>query len=128
MKGETGILPVSSETGWKPVSPSSPYRTRSEFKRAVDAWAARVKVSPEQVRIQRMTRKWASCSTNGRVSFSAKLLRQPRAFQDYVIVHELLHLRVPNHGKLFKSLLSVYLPNDISRQKGGSIDLPVGSR
>jgi predicted metal-dependent hydrolase len=31
-------------------------------------------------------------------------------FQDYVIVHELLHLRVPNHGKLFKSLLTAYLP------------------
>lgn len=92
------------------MKPVAPYRTRSDFKRAVDAWAARVKVSPEQVRIQRMTRKWASCSTSGRVSFSDKLLRQHRSFQDYVIVHELLHLRIPNHGKLFKSLLSAYLP------------------
>jgi len=31
-------------------------------------------------------------------------------FQDYVIVHELLHLQVPNHGKLFKSLMNAYLP------------------
>lgn len=35
---------------------------------------------------------------------------QPNAFQDHVIVHELLHLRVPNHGKLFESLLTAYLP------------------
>jgi predicted metal-dependent hydrolase len=31
-------------------------------------------------------------------------------FRDYVVVHELLHLRVPNHGKLFKSLLSLHVP------------------
>ncbi len=120
-QGGTGFQPVSSETGRMPVLPSgqggtgfqpvlSPYRTKSAFKGAVSAWARRIRVKPEQVRIQRMLRKWASCSTNGRVSFNARLLRQPRAFQDYVIVHELLHLRVPNHGKLFKSLLSVYLP------------------
>jgi hypothetical protein len=37
-------------------------------------------------------------------------MRRPRAFQDFVIVHELLHLRVPNHGRLFKALLSVHAP------------------
>ena len=31
-------------------------------------------------------------------------------FQDYVIVHELVHLKIPNHGRLFKSLLSAHLP------------------
>jgi hypothetical protein len=38
-------------------------------------------------------------------------IRQPTAFREYVIVHELLHLKVPNHGKLFKSLLRAYIPN-----------------
>ncbi len=32
-------------------------------------------------------------------------------FQEYVIVHELLHLRVPNHGKLFRTLMLLYLPD-----------------
>jgi predicted metal-dependent hydrolase len=32
-------------------------------------------------------------------------------FREYVIVHELLHLKVPNHGKLFKTLLRAYLPD-----------------
>lgn len=72
---------------------------------------SRLKVRPKRVRIQRMTSKWASCSTKGYVSFADDLLCEPRAFQDYVIVHELLHLRLPNHGKLFKSLLSVYIPS-----------------
>jgi hypothetical protein len=33
------------------------------------------------------------------------------AFQDFVIAHELLHLRVPNHGRLFKALLTTHIPN-----------------
>jgi hypothetical protein len=80
------------------------------FKQKVHSWAAKIRVKPEQVRLQKMTRKWASCSTVGRVTFSEALLRESGAFQDYVIVHELLHLRVPNHGKLFKSFMNAYLP------------------
>jgi predicted metal-dependent hydrolase len=80
------------------------------FKEKVHSWASKVRVKPGQVRVQRMKRKWASCSTKGWVTFSEELLREPKPFQDYVIVHELLHLKVPNHGKLFKSMLSAYLP------------------
>jgi hypothetical protein len=80
------------------------------FKEKVHSWAEIIRVRPGQVRVQRMTRKWASCSTNRWVTFSEDLLHEPAKFQDYVIVHELLHLKVPNHGKLFKSLLSAYLP------------------
>lgn len=81
------------------------------FKERISAWAVKVRVQPKQVRLQTMTRKWASCSTEGRVSFSLDLLQEPSSFQDYVIVHELIHLKVPNHGKLFASLLAAHLPN-----------------
>ncbi|NOQ23558.1 MAG: DUF45 domain-containing protein [Candidatus Aegiribacteria sp.] len=40
-----------------------------------------------------------------------KLSSEEEDFQEYVIVHELLHLRIPNHGILFKNLISVYIPN-----------------
>ncbi len=83
---------------------------RDEFRKKVDSWAVRLRVKPKQVRIQRMTRKWASWSTSGRGTFATDLLRKPAIFMDYVIVHELLHFRVPNHGKLFKSLLTTYIP------------------
>lgn len=73
-------------------------------------WALKIRVKPRQVRLQKIRRKWASCSTAGTVSFSLGLLAQPAPFREYVIVHELLHLKVPNHGKLFKSLLRAYLP------------------
>jgi len=83
---------------------------KEQFKSEVARWAAIMKVKPAQIRVQKMRKKWASCSSRGRVCFSADLLNEPRAFQEYVIVHELLHLQVPNHGKLFKSLMNAYLP------------------
>jgi predicted metal-dependent hydrolase len=87
------------------------------FKERVHAWAAKVRVKPKQIRIQAMKHKWASCSTEGRVTFSLDLLAEGRAFQDYVIVHELIHLKVPNHGKLFRSLLAAHLPGHKHKAK-----------
>ena len=52
-----------------------------------------------------MKTKWASYSTNGRLTFDAFLLQLREELQDYVIVHELLHFHTPNHGKLWKSLM-----------------------
>ena len=80
------------------------------FKARVKEWASKLKVKPSQVRLQRMTKKWGSCSTSGWVTFDLGLTYERQEFQDYVIVHELLHLKVPNHGKLFKSYLKAYLP------------------
>jgi len=81
-----------------------------EFKAEVREWAEVTKARPTRVRVQPMTRKWASCSTAGCVTFSRDLLGKRRAFRNYVIVHELLHLKVPNHGKLFKRLLDAFVP------------------
>jgi len=55
-----------------------------------------------------MKNKWGSCSTKGIVSFDEKLLHQHSKFRKRVIIEELLHLKVPNHGKLFQSLLRAY--------------------
>jgi len=85
-------------------------QTKEQLKAEIARWTAIMKVKPSQICVQRMTQKWASCSGKGRVCFSADLLQESRTFQEYVIVHELLHLQVPNHGKLFKSLMNVYLP------------------
>ena len=81
------------------------------FKARIAAWASKIGVRPTRVQIQRMTTKWASCSVAGRITFSHNLLRQDPSFQEAVIVHELLHLRVPNHGRLFRSLMGAYLPD-----------------
>jgi predicted metal-dependent hydrolase len=52
------------------------------------------------------------------VTFAIDLVDEELRFQDYVIVHELLHLRVPNHGRLFKVLMSAHVPGWRRLEKG----------
>lgn len=92
---------------------------REEFTAEVSAWAAKLEVEPVEIRITDMRRKWASCSTRGRVTFATDLLAQPEEFRREVIVHELLHIKVPNHGPLFRALLSTYLRTEAP---AGAID------
>ena len=65
-----------------------------------------------------MRKKWASCSTAGTLTFSQSLLDEPKKFREYVVAHEVLHLSVPNHGRLFKSLMSAFVPGWESIAKG----------
>lgn len=92
---------------------------RRRLHRRVEYWAKRLKVEPRVVRVQKMTRKWGSCSTRGIVTLADDLAGEPRGFQDFVVAHELLHLRVHNHGKVFKALMSLHVPDwrkhDMSR-------------
>jgi predicted metal-dependent hydrolase len=80
------------------------------LKRRIERWATRLKVEPKLVRVQKMTRKWGSCSSHGTITIAADLLDQTSEFQDFVVAHELLHLRVPNHGRLFKALMTAHVP------------------
>jgi predicted metal-dependent hydrolase len=108
--------------GWAPLEDAVP---KEVFKAEVAAWAKRIGVEPKQLHVRPMSRKWGSCSTAGRVTFDAGLLTQPAAFRREVIVHELLHLKVPNHGMLFKALLRAYLgeyrdgENPSEKKRGG---------
>lgn len=79
------------------------------FKSEVMAWAKRIGVEPKEIRLRPMKSKWASCSSNGRLTFNTDILQQPARFRHEAIVHELLHLKVPNHGRLFKHLMKAYL-------------------
>jgi hypothetical protein len=79
------------------------------FKAEVETWARRIGMEPKEVRWRPMKRKWASCSRSGRLTFDSGILRQPAHVRAEVIVHELLHLKVPNHGRLFRALLRSHL-------------------
>ena len=84
--------------------------TRKEaLKSRVMEWAAKLEVPIHTVTVRPMRTKWASCSTSGRLTFDEALTGMSPHLQVYVIVHELLHFRVPNHGKLWKSLMRAHL-------------------
>lgn len=83
--------------------------SRQAFRARVTHWAQRLNVGPHSVTLRPMRHKWASCSTSGRMTFNSELLSLDADLWDYVIVHELLHFFVPNHGRLWKSLMSAYV-------------------
>lgn len=81
----------------------------AEFKNEVLRWASEIGVAPTEIHVRKMTRKWGSCSTSGRLTFNSDLLTKSDDARSAAIVHELLHLKVPNHGRLFRSLERAYL-------------------
>lgn len=89
------------------------YRERAEavLRARVEAVAADLswlKNKPE-VRIRRMWRQWGSCSPRGTITLNEALVRAPRECIDYVVLHELCHLRAHNHGPNFYRLLSRHM-------------------
>jgi len=81
----------------------------AEFKNEVLNWADEIGVEPKEVHIRTMKRKWASCSSKGRLTFSFELLEKSFEERANAIVHELLHLKYPNHGEMFNALLKTHL-------------------
>ena len=90
--------------------------SKTDLKGAVWQWEDRIGVKVREIHLRHMRRKWASISTNGRLTLNTDLLSLPEALTEFVIVHELVHLLVPNHGKLFKSFMFAYLPDWEERQ------------
>ncbi len=72
------------------------------FRAEVAAWGKRIGVELKEVQLRTMKNKWASCSSKRRLTFDLELLKKPAAIRAEVIVQELLHLKIPNHGPLFK--------------------------
>jgi predicted metal-dependent hydrolase len=88
-----------------------------EMRWAVREWAARLNVNVNVIHLRAMRRKWASMSTRGRLTLDTRLLTLPKALGEYVIVHELVHLLAPNHGRVFKSFMEAYLPGWQERER-----------
>ncbi len=79
------------------------------FKAEVATWAERIGVAYKEIHLRHMKNKWGSCSSNGRLTFNSELLLKPATFRAEIIVHELLHLKMPHHGKVFNALAKSYL-------------------
>ena len=73
---------------------------KAAFKAKVQQWAEKLDVNVQSIVLRSMRNKWASCSSSGRLTFDTSLLELPIHLQDYTTVHELLHIQVPNHGRL----------------------------
>ena len=74
--------------------------------------------------IRDMKARWGSCSAKGRLTLNRRLIHVPKDLMDYVILHELCHLKEYNHGPAFYALLERVLPDwKARRQKLNQMEL-----
>ncbi len=64
-----------------------------------------------EIQLRQMSKRWGSCSKNKRISINPHLVKAPTRLIDYVLIHELCHLKELHHGKAFYQLLTSVLPD-----------------
>jgi predicted metal-dependent hydrolase len=83
---------------------------RGEIAARLDAACARAGVSYSSLTIRGQRTRWASCSSSGSMSFNWRLLLAPEPVLDYVVWHEVCHLRVHDHSRRFWALVESHCP------------------
>lgn len=90
------------------------------FKQRLDACYAKIEplgIPYPEFQIRVMESRWGSCTPSGRILLNLKLIQVPKLYIDYVIFHELCHLKEPNHSKQFYALLERVLPDWETRKQ-----------
>jgi len=82
----------------------------------VQHYADTMQLIPSKVSFRKARSRWGSCSTTNAISFNYYMMKLPMAVIEYIIVHELAHIRHKHHQKAFWDLVSLYLP-DYKRQQ-----------
>jgi len=79
-----------------------------DFKQEVTKWAHLVDVTIKEIHLRQMKRKWGSCSSKGRLTFNTDILDLSHNDRLEKVLHELLHLKYPNHGVMFRRMFGIY--------------------
>ena len=91
-------------------------RARSYINRAVAEASRHMRLQPVAIRVKDLRRSWGICSDKA-LSFNWRLIMAPAPLVEYVVVHELCHLKHRNHSPAFYDHLSTFLPDYKDRQK-----------
>ena len=109
-----GVVWLGGEPVAPPVGMDVGRWYRREARRRIGSIAAweggRLGLRPQSLAIRDQRTRWGSCSSRGVLSFNWRLVLAPSPVLRYVVVHELCHLREPNHSRAFWSLLGDALP------------------
>lgn len=77
----------------------------------VELYAKRMSLSYGSVLIREQKKRWGSCDSKGNLRFNWQIITAPLKLIDYVVVHELAHIRVPNHSPAFWKVMEVVMPD-----------------
>jgi predicted metal-dependent hydrolase len=77
----------------------------------IDYFSGIIGVSPSRITVRQQKSRWGSCSSKGNINLNLRLILAPANIIDYVIVHELCHMREMNHSKKFWNLVGSYFPD-----------------
>lgn len=92
-------------------------RAKAALPEKTARWSAIMGLSPAGITITGARTRFGSCSSKGRISFSWRLMQYPDEAVDYVVVHELAHLRHMDHGREFYALIEKYMPDYKARRR-----------
>lgn len=85
--------------------------------RRVNLYAQKYNFTPKQIKISSAKTRWGSCSPNGTLNFTWRLVMSPLDVIDYVVVHELAHLRVKDHSRKFWQVVEDIFPEYKKQRK-----------
>jgi predicted metal-dependent hydrolase len=81
-------------------------KARDTFETRAESYADEMNVEYDQIEIRNQRTKWGSCSTTGTLGLNWRLMMAPIGMVDYIVIHELAHLREPNHTDAFWSVVA----------------------
>lgn len=89
----------------------------AHFHNRIDHFRPRVTLDPVAVKLSNARSRWGSCHASGRISLNWRLIHMPQHLIDYVVVHELAHLREMNHSPRFWNVVGSVIPDYAARRR-----------
>jgi len=86
-------------------------RAREVLTRRVEVFSKKTGIKPTRVNVKSQLRRWGSCTRNGTLNLNWRIVMAPSSIIDYVVAHELCHLKIHNHSTDFWQFLGAILPD-----------------
>lgn len=98
-------------------------RAKAELPTRLSELASRYGFIYNKVTIKHNSSNWGSCSSKGNINLNLNIVRLPYLLQDYILLHELCHLRHHDHGHAFHLLLEHVLTDDLMKLMSADVDI-----
>lgn len=92
-------------------------KARSIFQEKLNAWSVVMGLKYNQFRLKEQKTRWGSCSSLGNINLNWRAVMAPESVIDYLVIHELSHLRYLNHSQDFWSFVARYCPEHGAKKK-----------